>query len=288
MGQWLTLGMLLSLSLFQSGSSLASRFDQIAQKAQGRVGAAVMLIENGDCAGIRMEEKFPMASVFKLPVGMAVLHRIDQGRLALDRKVLVKKSDFVAAGNYSAVRDRYPEGNAEISVRELLRLMMVVSDGTACDVLLRLAGGPASVTEYLKSLGVNELVVAVSQKEMSVSRESQNRNWATPTGAVQLLRTLHQSPSISRSSRSLLLQFMAECETGPQRIRGLLPQGTVVSHKTGSLGAQATNDVGIVTLPDGRKLAVAVFVSDSRAGETARERVIAEIARAAWDHYLGK
>ncbi len=275
--------------LLQSNSTLELQFERIAQKARGRVGAAVLLLETGDRAGIRVKEKFSMQSVFKLPIAMAVLHKIDGGNLSLDQKVHVNKSDMTSQG---AIRDQHPEGNFDISVRELLRAMMVVSDGTASEVLLKLAGGPTAVTEYLRSVGVNEMVLAASLKEMAGSRQLQDENWATPLGSLDLLRILYSGQSLLRAQRDLLLQLMAESTTGPRRIKGLLPPGTVVSHKTGSSGTlkgltAATNDVGIITLPNGRHLAVAVFVCDSRAGESARDRVIAEIARAAWDHYSG-
>jgi beta-lactamase class A len=116
----------------------------------------------------------------------------------------------------------------------------------------------------------------------------QYQNWATPLAMLKLLRALHEGRGLSAPSRALLLQLMTESVTGPRRIKGLLPAGAVVAHKTGTSNTaggltRATNDVGIITLPDGRHMAVAVFVSDSRADEKTRERVIAKIARAAWD-----
>ena len=285
MGHSVCFGIILLVAFLPTGSSLTAQFDWIARKAAGRVGAAVSLIGEKEISGLRLGERFPMASVFKLPVGMAVLRKVDQGKLSLDQKVVVRKSDFVPSGSYSAIRDQHPAGNFEISVRELLRVMMCYSDGTACDVLLRIAGGPAAVTEYVRSLKVKEVVVETTQKGMYGSPQKQQRNWATPRGLLELLRAL-QTASLSPARRDLLLQFMAESATGPGRIKGLLPPGTVVSHKTGSLGARAINDVGIVTLPDGRRLGIAVFVSGSQ--EPAAERFIAEIARAAWDHYTAK
>lgn len=281
-------GILLLMMLFQSGSPLVDQFDRISRKAQGRVGAATALVAGGQIDGIRLDERFPMASVFKLPVALTVLHQIDQGKLALDQKVRITKSDFVAPGSYSVIRDRHPEGNFDITVRELLHAMITVSDGTACDALLRLTGGPAAVNQYLKTIGISGMSVAAYQKELSGTLESQKRNWATPRGTVELLKALQSGRAISRAGSEHLLQLMAECKTGPQRIKGLLPPGTRVSHKTGSMGARATNDVGIAVLPDGARVAIAVFVSDSRAAEKDRERVIAEIARSAWDYYSKK
>ncbi len=166
--------------------------------------------------------------------------------------------------------------------------MVSQSDGTACDVLLRLIGGPQVVTKYLRELGVDGVVVANTEKEMGQDQSLQYQNWAAPESVLVLLRALHEGRGLSAESRELLLKLMTETPTGPRRIKGRLPAATVVAHKTGTSGTEngltaATNDVGLVTLPDGRHMAVAVFVSDSPAETTVREDVIAQIARAAWD-----
>jgi beta-lactamase class A len=290
-GNYIVSGIVLLFALLQPGSSLVPKFEQIALKARGRVGAAVQLIETGETAGIRMREQFKMASVFKLPIAMAVLHEVDGGKLSLDQKVVVKKSDLVPAGQASVIRDRHPEGGFEFSVRELLEAMMDLSDGTACDVLLGIAGGPDAVTRYVRSLGAKDIEIAVSQKQLS--SKTYELNWASPEGILALLRILQEGTALSRPNRDLLLQFMANSHTGLRRIKGLLPPETVVSHKTGTAGTVrglvgAINDVGIINLPDGRHLAIAVFVVDSRSGESACENVIAEIAKAAWNHYSGR
>jgi beta-lactamase class A len=116
----------------------------------------------------------------------------------------------------------------------------------------------------------------------------QYQNWATPESVLVLLRALHEGRGLSAESRELLLKLMTETPTGPRRIKGRLPAGTVVAHKTGTSVTEngltaATNDVGLVTLLDGRHMAVAVFVSDSPAEVTVREDVIAQISLAAWD-----
>lgn len=259
----------------------------ISRAARGRVGAAVMLLETGETVAIEGSARFPMQSVYKLPIGMAVLHRVDERALSLDEKVRVEVADFVPATMYSPVRDKFPKG-VELSVRELLRYTLIESDGTASDVLLRLAGGPSRVNEYLRGLNVVGVGVATTEQEMGRGEMVQYRNWAMPLEMLKLLRAVQEGRGLSAQSHALLLQLMTESVTGPHRIKGLLPAGTVVAHKTGTSGtvgglARATNDVGIITLPDGRHLIVAVFVSDSRADEATRELVIAKIARAAWD-----
>jgi beta-lactamase class A len=123
---------------------------------------------------------------------------------------------------------------------------------------------------------------------MAQNEQVQYRNWATPDAMAGLLRALQVGKGLSAPSRQLLFGLMIGSTTGPDRIKGLLPAGTVVAHKTGSSGTvngvtRATNDVGLITLPDGRHLAVIVFVSDTRANEATRDAVIAKIAREAWE-----
>jgi beta-lactamase class A len=191
---------------------------------------------------------------------------------------------------HSPIRDKNPNGT-EATVKELLRLAVSESDGTASDVLLELVGGAEAVGKYLNELKVNEIIVADSEKEIGRDWETQYRNWASPDGAVNLLRALHERRGdLSEQSQRLILNFMIESPTGPKRLKGLLPKGAVVAHKTGTSGNKggitgATNDIGIITLPNGRHLAIAVFVSDSPANETMREEVIAKIARIVWDEW---
>jgi beta-lactamase class A len=267
---------------------LRGQIEQIAREAQGRVGAAVLVVETGETVAFHGDEHFPMQSVYKLPIGLAVLHEVEQGRLKLEQQVRVEKSDLVSARVHSPIRDKHPKGGVTLTVRECLRAMLVESDGTASDILLRLVGGPARVTEYLRGLGVQDVVVATSEQEMAQDELVQYQNWATPAAMAGLLRTLQTGRGLSAESRALLLQFMIETTTFPHRLKGRLPAGTTVAHKTGSSGvsnglARATNDVGIITLPDGRHLVVVVFVSDSTAADATRDDVIAKIARAAWD-----
>jgi len=272
---------------------LRGQIEEISRAAQGRVGVAVTVLETGESVAVHGDEHFPMQSVYKLPIAMAALHAVDGGALALDGKVVVQAADLVPARVYSPLRDRYPHGGVELSLRELLRLMVEESDGTASDVVLRLAGGGESVTRFLRGLGVTGMVVATSEAEMARGDDVQYRNWATPLAAVQLLRAIQEGQGLSPSSRALLRELMFASVTGPRRIPGLLPAGTRVEHKTGTsrtIGGltRATNDVGIVRLPDAWHLAVAVFVADSKADEATREAVIARIARAAWDRWSGQ
>ena len=199
----------------------------------------------------------------------------------------ITQSDLVPPSRGSQIRNKYLN-STEMTVSELLGAMMGVSDGTASDILLKLAGGPERVTGYIEGLGVRGIVVATTEREMAHGEQVQYRNWATPDAMAGLLRALQEGKGLSAFSRRRLLGLMTAGKTGTDRIKGLLPTGTVVAHKTGSSGTvngltRATNDAGLVLLPDGRHLAVVVFVSDTKVDEATRDAVIAKIARTAWN-----
>jgi beta-lactamase class A len=267
-------------------NELRSRIEQIAQTAQGRVGATAIVLETGQSVTLNGEQRFPMQSVYKFPIAMAVLAQVDREKLKLDRKVRVEESDVVLN---STILEQNSQGK-EFSLTELLKYMISESDSTSSDALLRLIGGPKVVTQYLQSLGVNDIVVANSEKEIQKDNAVQYRNYATPDAAIILLRALHEGQGLSKSSQALLLRWMTESTTGLERIKGMLPKGTVVAHKTGTSKtvdgmAGATNDVGLVTLPNGNHLAIAVFVSDSKADMATREVAIANVSKVAWDEW---
>jgi beta-lactamase class A len=281
------------LAAVSGAESLPDRWARIAVAVNGRVGAAALVVETGESASYHGGERFPMQSVYKFPIAMAVLHLVDAGTLQLDQQVMVERADLLPAGWVSPIRDAHPEGGFRLPLRDLLRSAASVSDGSASDVLVRVAGGCGQIARYLRGIGVTEVTVATTEKAMSGDEMVQYRNWATPDGMTGLLSAFQNGTGLSPGSRRLLLQWMTETTTGPQRLKGLLPEGTVVAHKTGTSGThdgltRATNDVGLIALPDGRHLAVAVFVADSRADAAAREGAIAKLSRAAWDQWSGK
>jgi beta-lactamase class A len=266
---------------------LEERIGRIAAEAKGRVGVAAVVLETNDEVSLNAHDHFPMQSVYKLPIGMAALRQVDEGKLKLEQRVRVEKGDFVSQRQHSPIRDKNPKG-VELSVGELLRYAVAESDGTASDVLFKLVGGADAVGKYLGEIKVGEMIVANTEKEIGGDWETQYRNWASPEGAVALLRALHERRGLSEQSQTLLMKVLTESTPGAKRLKGLLPAGTAVAHKTGTSGAQggitaATNDIGLLTLPNGKHLAIAVFVSDSPTDEATREAVIAKVARAVWD-----
>jgi beta-lactamase class A len=265
-----------------------AELEAIARDAHGRVGLAAEIVETGERVELRGAEPFPMQSVYKFPIAMAVLADVDRGRLRLDAPVRVEKSDFVTPRQHSPIRDQHPAGGFDMRLDELLRYAVSESDGSASDVLLRLAGGPGGVRAYLHALGIDRIRVMDTEKAIGSGHGVQYRNSATPREAVRLLKAFQQGRGLSPASRTLLMKWMTETPTGVRRLKGRLPESVAVAHKTGSSGTRdgstaATNDIGLITLPDGRHLAIAVFVADSAAPDDTREDTIARLARAVYD-----
>jgi beta-lactamase class A len=241
----------------------------------------------------------PMQSMFKYPLALTVLHLADTGKLfpdqrsgepvnvTLDRMVRFLPEDRIPNA-YSPLQDRYPNANVDVPLRELIQLAAGESDNGATETLLRIIGGPSVVQSYIHSLGITAFQLIDSEHDLDRDESLQYRDWIEPAAAVQLLQRLIHNPPLSPVPNGLLVKTLTASVTGPNRLRAGLPAGTLLAHKTGSSATHggitaATNDIGLITLPDGRKLAIAVLVTDSRADEATREGVIAHIARAAYD-----
>lgn len=264
-----------------SPSQLQARLKADGATAGGRFGLAASLLETGQHLSIAGTGHYPMQSVYKLPIAMAVLDRVDRGKLSLGEKIRVDKK-YYSSGR-SPIRDKYPQGGVDVTLKQLLAAVIVDSDSAACDILLARVT-PGGVTAFLRSLGVNGIQVAFSEKEMAESWPVQYKNWATPDSTVKLLALLQEKKVLSDASRAMLLDWMTQSVPGAKRIKGALPPNTPVAHKTGTSATlngltAATNDAGIITLPDGRHIAIAVFVSDSHAEEATRELAIASASQ---------
>ena len=282
-------------------SELEAQIAKIASEAKGKVGVAAVVLETGEAALLNADERFPMQSVYKLPISMAVMEQVRLEKLELDEKVGVTKEDFVRAGMRSPLRDENPNGG-EFTIRELIRLSLVESDGTASDVLMRVAGGTGEIQSYLTQIGVRDMKVVNTEKEIGRDWQTQYENWSTPVASVELLRWLYftrrsepESKSVATEDGSeirfgLILKDMYDSKPGLKRIKGGVPPEVHVAHKTGTGGTNygvtgATNDIGVLYLKNQTSLAIAVFVSDSPTDEKTREAVIAKIAKACWDRW---
>jgi beta-lactamase class A len=239
-------------------------------------------VETGRTLEVQGRRPLPLYSVFKLPLAVAVLKEAEEGRLRLDQKVRVTPAEVVPgsaenAGLWPAPADR--------TIRELMELSIVRSDNTSSDKLLELAGGPGALTRRLAALGIAGITIRQSVREFLAARARPHPNTGSALDLARLLSRLRKGEILRPESRDVLFGFMTAATTGQHRLRGGLPEGTLVGDKTGSgPGGSATNDVGIVTLPQGKgHLALAVLVSGSKRPVAAQEKLIADVARAVYD-----
>jgi beta-lactamase class A len=317
---------LVSLRLLASGpdlSSLEATFDRIAGAARAQVGVALIHLESGARLSIHGDERFAMASVYKLPIALELLTQVNEGTLALDRQVTIGPSDIRPCCTLSR---RHPNGGITLTAGELLELMIVESDNTAADAVLQLVGGPPVVERRLRALGFNginvnrydgdinlemtgvqhpppkaewtlelqrRLIDEIPPEQQRAARArytSDPRDTATPDDMARFLGRLYLGDLLPRPSTDLLLDLMVRARTGPQRLKALLPPETIVAHKTGTTDV-VINDVGIITLPDSGAMrghvVLAVFVMNGQR-VTAMQQTIARLSGAAFEFFTGR
>ena len=266
---------------------VAAGFRQAVAAAEadsgGVVGVTAVHVESGRRLSVRGGETFQMASVFKVPVAIAVLGAVEKGTLRLDEEVAIRRSDRRKVG---PLYDEWKPG-MRVAVGRMVDVMLVFSDNTAADKLCALLGGPRAVEKDLASRGVAGVRISLDEKGMGEAMkkdlaafEEGVENGASPDAIAALLARLFRGELLSRASTDRVLDAMRRCATGDRRLRAGLPKGTDVLDKTGTVGT-CSNDAGILTLPDGTHLVLAFFVRGGR-DAAARDETIARIARAAW------
>jgi beta-lactamase class A len=194
---------------------------------------------------------------------------------------------------YSPLRDKFPDGG-EFTIRDLIGYMISQSDNSACEIFLKFLGGADQVEDYIHMIKVTGINVEAGEVDMAKAWEVQYTNWAKTIDMVKLMDKLYNGNVLAPATKDFLIKTLEQTTTGPKRIKGLLPAGTVVAHKTGTSPTNAaglspaTNDVGVITLPNGKHVAIAVYVCNSTADEATREAVIANIAKAVYDYEVKK
>jgi len=271
-------------------SALTKKVQGIIATTDGDIGVAIKKLGTNDSVVINGSKHYPMQSVFKFPLALAALDMVDQSKLSLGEKIRIPR-ESVDTTTWSPMLKDHPKGDIEVTLSELLIYAVSKSDNNACDALFQLSGGTKHVNDFIHNLGVTGINIAATEGEMKQNWLVQYSNWCEPVAMLHLLELFNDAKTVSRMNNFLLMRMMIESQNPTTRIKALLPEKTTVAHKTGSSDTNsdgltaATNDVGIVTLPDGSAFAIVVYVSNSKAKPEKSEHVIAEIAKAAWDYY---
>ena len=237
---------------------LEQRLAALATENSGEYGIGALDLQTGEIVTYNGNRPFPMASTMKIAVAAAYLTEVDAGRRSLDETI----------GSTTALT--------------LMEQMLIHSNNQSTDTLIATLGGPAAIDSWLRAHRLSGIRVDRNIAQLLAARRDLHdiRDSSTPVAMLQLLRLIDSGDALSDRSRSLLLDIMRRCATGRNRIRGLMPPEAMVEHKTGTLTGY-TGDVGFLTYPDGRRLAVVFF---ARGGDN-RPAVISTAARAIYDGF---
>src|SRR3954451_8404091 len=211
-------------------SGLEQQLSYLVAGKSADVGIAALDLNTGETVSIKGNTPFPMASTVKVGVAALYLAQVDHGRRSLDDTI-----------------------NGQ-SARSLMRRMLIHSDNRATDILLKDLGGPRALHDWLQDNGVTGLRVDRNIADLLSAKRDlwDRRDSSTPTAMVDLLRRIYRAELIRPKSRDYLLDLMAQCETGKNRMKALLP-GVPIEHKTGTLDG-LTDDVGFISMPDGHRV----------------------------------
>jgi len=279
--------------LILAQENLRKEITVLMQSIKAEVGVAIKHLESGDTLTVKGHGHFPMQSVFKFHLGLAVLSQVDKGTLTIDKKILIEKKDL-RQNTWSPIAKKFPEGNVSLTIKELLEYTVGQSDNNGCDILFKVIGGTSKLEEYIHSLGVKDIAIVYNEEQMQKDWEFQFSNWTTPIAMNQLLEMFYQKKILKPASHRLLVEILEQTPTGPKRLKGLLPPGTVAAHKTGTGDENtagltgAVNDVGVIALPDGEHIIISVFVTKAQGEFSTFESTIARISKLAYDHYNSK
>lgn len=283
MNKFLALTSLLLCLSCKRQADFAHEVTALAKGKDLKVGVALIDLKTGEIKQVNGDDPFPLQSVFKYHIAAKVLEQVDKGKWQLRDQISIEPGE-IYTDLYSPIRDEIGSNLSSMRLDSLIYYMVSLSDNSACDILLRHLGGPSTVNEYIKEIGIKNTKIEVNELTMQSRWEEQYRNISTPLSMAETLKKFYLREYLSGDMHDFLWALMENSPTGANRIKKGLPEGAVLAHKTGTSGRNedgisgATNDAGIIILPDGRAYVLVVFVSDSKESDEVNEELIAKIA----------
>ena len=277
--------------LFARQTQLETQLKEAIKGKKAEIGIAV-IIDGKDTVTVNNDIHYPLMSVFKFHQALALADYMGKQKQSLETRLPIKKSDL-KPDTYSPLRDKYPQGEIEMSIADLLKYTLQQSDNNACDILFDYQGGPDAVNKYIHSLGIRECAIAGTETAMHEDLNLCYENWTTPLAAAELVEIFRKKPLFPNVYKDFIFQTMVECQTGQDRLGApLLDKKVTVGHKTGTgdLNAKGQqigcNDIGFVLLLGGRTYSIAVFVKDSEENNQANSKIIANISRIVYEYIM--
>lgn len=289
-------GLMLSASPIAAqpqGAKVEAEIKRIAAHSEGTVGVSAIHIPSGRSVGFNADQRFEMASTLKLPLAIYALKLGEAGKIPLTTAFPVQREDMIEAG---ILYDHFRFPGVAISTLNAIELSVTVSDNSATDIIYSRVGGPTAVTAWLQSLGVSGIDMGPQTVRQTFAAgespdSARDPLWrtATPEAMSELLARLQRGQVLGKTGTTTLLDIMGR--TQGERISLQLPPGAKVRHKTGSLvgpDAFSINDVGLIEMPDGSAIAIAVFIKNSpkSVSHATRDKVIGGVSRAIYDYFL--
>lgn len=243
----------------------------------GRLGVTLLDTGTGQRVGQRMDERFPMCSTFKVLASGAVLQTVDAGKENLSRRIYFSETDLVT---HSPETQKHV-GPPGMTVAELCKAAITLSDNTAGNLLLASIGGPQGLTAFVRGLGDNMTRLDRAETALNEALPGDPRDTTTPNAMASDLRALVLDGGVlSAKSRTQLADWLAANTTGGKRLRAGLPAAWRVGDKTGS-GEQGTaNDVAVIWPPDRAPVIVTAYLTGATASADRQNAVIAAVGRA--------
>lgn len=271
-------------------SSFERRIAQLADGDRGRIGVAAIDLATGEEVAILGDQLFPMASTSKIAIAATYLELVEKGKYSLTSEFPLMIP--VSSARFSSSKAPVRKGE-HMQAIDLIEIMITRSSNPATDALLAAVGGPDKVNDWVRRQGIKEFSIdrdiatlVRDDGEFDPAYYIDKRDAATPRAMVELLRGFYQGKYLSADSRRVLLGAMSRTRTGKRRIVANMPSDARVSHKTGSLN-NTSSDIGIIEAPDGRAIAVAIYVT-GQGSRLERENRIASIARALYDGFASR
>jgi beta-lactamase class A len=297
----------------RSRAAAEAELARIVAPLGGEVGIMAVHLDSGLTLSLNANDAFPMASTFKIAVAGAVLAQVESGRLSLTQLIPV---DPELVLDSEGIATDFPFPGVSVSIHNLIESMLTRSDNTATNVLVQVVGGAATVTAWVKGLGVDDMRIDGDTNEITrrfygitarpgstlnetvaadpalaardhvpnAKFDDDPRDTTTPAAMVRLLTAIADRHVLSPSNTEVLMGALRRDTTGLLRLRAMLPAGIIVEEKTGTVGG-SVNDVGIITLPNQEgRVAIAVYIKKS--GSDQREKIIAQVGRSVYDYML--
>jgi beta-lactamase class A len=266
-----------ALALAARTDDAAARLAALERRHGGRLGVAILDTGNGRRVAQHGDERFRMCSTFKLVLAAAVLARVDRGMERLDRRIVFGKDVLLSYAPVTTHR----VGAPGMSVEELCRAAVTVSDNTAANVLLASLGGPPAVTAFARSLGDKVTRLDRNEPGLNTGGPGDMRDTTTPNAMLDTLHKLLLGNVLSKPSRGLLLDWLRGCTTGMDALRAGVPSGWVVGDKTGNNGQDQVNDIGIFWPPQRPPILVTAYCIASATDDAGRHAALAGVGRIA-------